>query len=133
MNDTYQARNLKMTTYLKKAMELKEHFSDVNIEQTPRDKNSHADALANLGSAVQVIESKNIPIIYLKWPAIWKQEQEIACELNIETTLMTPIFDYLQNDSLPENKDATRKVKAISARFTIIQGNLFTVPFRANT
>ena len=57
MNDTYQARDLKMTTYLKKAMELKEHFSDVNIKQIPRDKNLHADALANLGSDVQVIES----------------------------------------------------------------------------
>ena len=52
MNDTYQARDLKMTTYMKKATELKEHFSEVNIKQIPRDENSHADALANLGSAV---------------------------------------------------------------------------------
>ena len=57
--------------------------------------NSHANALTNLGSAVQVTESKNILIIYLKWPVVWKQEQEIMCELSIETTWMTPIFDYL--------------------------------------
>ena len=66
MNGVYQARDLKMTTYLKKAMELKEHFDEININQIPRDKNLHADALANLGPAVQVTESKNIPIIYLK-------------------------------------------------------------------
>ena len=70
MNGTYQARDLKMTTYLKKAMKLKEHFSNVNIEQIPRDKNSHVDALANLSSTIQVAESKNIPIIYLKWLAV---------------------------------------------------------------
>ena len=56
---------------------------------------------------------------------MWKQEQEIACELSIETTWMTPIFNYLQNHSLLENKDATRKIKATYARFTIIQGNLY--------
>ena len=55
-----------MTTYLKKAMELKECFNKIDIEQIPRDENSHADALANLSSAVQGTEPKNIPIIYLK-------------------------------------------------------------------
>ncbi|KAL5578087.1 hypothetical protein UlMin_019786 [Ulmus minor] len=68
-------------------------------------------------------------IIYLKWPVIWKQEQEEACEINIETTWMTPIFDYLQNNTLPEDKDTARKIKTISTRFTIIQGNLYRRSF----
>ncbi|KAL5583444.1 hypothetical protein UlMin_015886 [Ulmus minor] len=100
-----------------------------NIDQIPRDENSHADALANLGSAVEVTKSQTIPIIYLKWPVIWKQDQEAACEIDIETTWMTPIFDYLQNDILPNDKDTARKIKATSARFTIIQGNLFRRSF----
>ena len=86
-------------------MELKEHFDEININQIPRDENSHAKALTNLGLVIQGTESKNIPIIYLKWPAVWKQEQEMACKLSIETTWMTPIFDYLQNNSLPQIKD----------------------------
>ena len=90
-----------MTTYLKKAMELKEIFDKIDIKQIPRDENSHVDALANLGSFVQITKPKNIPIIYLKWPAVWKQEQETAYELNIEVTRMTPIFNYLQNNILP--------------------------------
>ena len=73
INSTYQARDLKMTSYLKKALELKEQFNELNIEQIPRDENSHTDALANLGSTIQVTESKTVPIIYLKWPAVWKQ------------------------------------------------------------
>ena len=110
-----KTKDLKMTTYLKKATELKEYFNKMSIEQIPRDENSHTDALANLGSAVQIIESKNVPIIYLKWLAVWKQEQETACELSIEVICMTPIFDYLQNNILPENKDTARKIKATSA------------------
>lgn len=74
MNGAYQERDLKMTTYLEKAMELKGHFEKINIDQILRDENSHAVALANLGSTVQVTESKNIPIIYLKWLAVWKHE-----------------------------------------------------------
>ena len=129
INRNYQARDLKMTAYLKKALELKVQFEEFNIEQIPRDENSHADALANLGSAVQVIKSQTVLIIYLKWPVIWKQEQEEACEINVETTWMTPIFDYLQNNTLPEDKDIARKIKTTSARFTIIQGNFYRRSF----
>ena len=82
-------------------MELKESFDEIDIEQIPRDENLHADALANLNSAIHVIEPKNIPIIYLKWHAVWKYEQETACKLNIEVTSMTSIFNYLQNNIFP--------------------------------
>ena len=60
---------------------------------------------------------------------MWKHEQEITCELCIEVTRTTPIFDNLQNKILPENKDAARKIKTTSARITIIQGNLYRVTF----
>ena len=48
MKGSYQARDLKMTTYLKKAIELKETFNKENIQHIPRDKNLHASALENL-------------------------------------------------------------------------------------
>ena len=41
-----------MTMYLKKAMELKKRFDETDIEQIPRENNSQADVLANLGLAV---------------------------------------------------------------------------------
>ena len=84
-----------MTAYLKKATELKEDFNEIKIQQISREENSHVDALANLGSVVQVTEQKCIPIIYLKWPTVWKQDKEQISELRIETTWITQIFDYL--------------------------------------
>ena len=67
--------------YLKKAKKLKESFFESNIQQISREENSHTDALANLGSAIQVTEPKYIPIIYLKWPTVWTQEQEQTYKL----------------------------------------------------
>ena len=83
---------------------MKENFDEVNIEQIPRDENLHIDALANLSSVTQVTEVKNIPLIYLKWPAVWKQDQETTYDLSIEITWMNPIFDYLQNNVLPKKR-----------------------------
>ena len=42
---------------------------------------------------------------------------------------MTPILDYLQNNTLPTERDAAQKLKATSARFTIIQGKLYRMSF----
>ena len=117
---TYQTQYLKMTAYLKKAIELKESFMEVKIQQIPRDENSHADALENLDSVAQLTEQKFSPIVYLKWPVVWKQDQGEIYELRTETTWITPIFNYIQNEILPENKEEARKIKATFARFTII-------------
>ena len=52
MKGIYQAKDLKITTYLKKAIELKENFDETCIKEILRDKNSHVDALENIGSAI---------------------------------------------------------------------------------
>ena len=58
-----------------------------------------------------------------------KHEQEEACDIDVETMWITPIFYYMQNDTLPRDKDTSQKIKATSARFTIIQGNLYRRSF----
>lgn len=42
---------------------LKTHFENFFIDQIPRNENSHADALATLGSTVEV--KADIPVLYL--------------------------------------------------------------------
>ena len=64
-----------MTAHLKKATKLKDGFDELKIQQILREENLHAYALANLGSTVQVTETKHNPIIYLKWLAVWKQDK----------------------------------------------------------
>ncbi|XP_057793251.1 uncharacterized protein LOC131009864 [Salvia miltiorrhiza] len=121
MQGTYQARDNKMTTYLTKVKELQSGFAEFTINQVPREDNSHADALANLGSSIQTTTSKTIPVIYLQWPAVWKQEEEHVSNISDRRTWMTPILEYLEQDILPDDKNEARRVKAQSARFSIIR------------
>jgi len=69
---SYQARDLKMASYLEHIKTLQPAFEEFDISQIPRVDNSHADALANLGSSIPATESQTIPLLYLQWPAVWK-------------------------------------------------------------
>ena len=63
---TYQARDTKTASYFTHVKTLQSTFKEFNITQGPRLENSHADALANLGSSVLVIESQTIPLVFLQ-------------------------------------------------------------------
>ncbi|XP_057770831.1 uncharacterized protein LOC130990626 [Salvia miltiorrhiza] len=49
----YRVKDAKMIAYLGKIKELQCSFEEFTIIQVPRGDNSHADALANLGSSIQ--------------------------------------------------------------------------------
>ncbi|XP_060972410.1 uncharacterized protein LOC133038318 [Cannabis sativa] len=115
-----------MTAYLEKTKELQSTFDEFTVSQVPRENNSHADALANLGSSIQTTSPKTIPMVYLQWPAVWKKEEEEEVnDVANEKTWMTPIIEYLEKDVLPEDKNEARRVKAQAARFSIIRGKLY--------
>ena len=69
---TYQARDLKMASYLEHVKTLQSTFEEFNIVQIPRTANSHANALANLGSSIPATESQSILLLFLQWPSVWK-------------------------------------------------------------
>ncbi|XP_062103922.1 uncharacterized protein LOC133815050 [Humulus lupulus] len=129
MQGSYQARDDKMTTNLNKTKEPQSGFDEFTISQVPRGENGHADALANLKSSIQTTNHKATPVVYLQWPAVWKGEEELINDISTDRTWMTPILEYLEQDTLPEDKNEVGRVKAQSTRFTIIQGKLYTWSF----
>uniref|UniRef100_A0A803PDR9 Integrase catalytic domain-containing protein n=1 Tax=Cannabis sativa TaxID=3483 RepID=A0A803PDR9_CANSA len=48
-------------------------IAELSLQKIPRLENSQADALANLGSAMQTKSTIAIPIIHLQWPAVWRE------------------------------------------------------------
>ena len=62
---TYQDRDLKMASYLEHVKTLQSTFEEFNISQIPRTENTHADALANLGSSIPTKKSEFISLLYL--------------------------------------------------------------------
>ncbi|XP_057791071.1 uncharacterized protein LOC131008197 [Salvia miltiorrhiza] len=86
MQGSYQAKDAKMIAYLGKTKELQLSFEDFTLSQVPRGDNSHADALANLGSSIQTTQPKVIQITCLQWPAIQKDKEEQVHEVCINPT-----------------------------------------------
>ncbi|KAJ9556978.1 LOW QUALITY PROTEIN: hypothetical protein OSB04_011592 [Centaurea solstitialis] len=70
VNGDFQAKDSKMTSYLKAVKDRIARFEYLLIEQIPRDLNMQADALANLGSAFHDPSMENIPILHLTTPTI---------------------------------------------------------------
>ncbi|KAJ9541934.1 hypothetical protein OSB04_028440 [Centaurea solstitialis] len=75
VNGDFQAKDSKMTTYLKIVKDRVARFDHFSIEQIPRDLNTQADALANLGSAFNDPSMESIPILHLTMPTIEIKEE----------------------------------------------------------
>ncbi|KAL5554777.1 hypothetical protein UlMin_042178 [Ulmus minor] len=91
--------------------------------------NSHTDALANLGSSIPATESQSIPLLYLQWPAVWKDPPTEVTTIDASDSWMTPIVRYLTSDELPEDRNEARRLRAKAARFTIHNGKLLKRSF----
>ncbi|XP_021764713.1 uncharacterized protein LOC110729291 [Chenopodium quinoa] len=65
MNGEFTAKDSKMVLYLDFAKSLATKFSTFTIKEIPRDKNTQADALANLGSTLRKSKFSSIPLIHL--------------------------------------------------------------------
>ncbi|CAL2275622.1 unnamed protein product [Prunus armeniaca] len=98
----YMAKHPRMVQYLDKVQGLLKEFHTFTIQQVPRAENTHADALASLGSALDTQFRRSIPVEHLDRPII----EEID-----------PIIDYLVNGNLPTDKSEARKVQQKASRY----------------
>jgi len=118
-----------MASYLEHIKILQPTFEEFDIAQIPRVDNSHADALANLGSSIPATESQSIPLLYLQWPAVWKDPPAEVATIDASNSWMMPIMRYLTSNELPDDKNQARRLQAKAARFTIHDGKLLKRSF----
>lgn len=62
-----------MASYLEVEKDKSKTFNPLHIAQVPRDQNTQADALPNLGSSLRDSAFTSVPIVHLMIPAISKQ------------------------------------------------------------
>ncbi|XP_038719811.1 uncharacterized protein LOC120012457 [Tripterygium wilfordii] len=108
LNGEYQAKDERMNNYLK-------------------EENQQADALTNLGSAIQVQTTQNVPLIYLESSTINKNsivEQSFVIIEN-DDDWRTPFVQYLRDDMLPQDKNEARSLQRKASRYTIANGILY--------
>ena len=115
-----------MILYLAVAQRLIKKFKSCKLTQIPREQNSQADALANLGPALETQTQTSIPLLVLQWPAtlVEPKNKEIST-IEEEETWMTPLVWYLEGDILPEDRNESRKIKKKAARYCLSQGKLY--------
>uniref|UniRef100_A0A803M663 RNase H type-1 domain-containing protein n=1 Tax=Chenopodium quinoa TaxID=63459 RepID=A0A803M663_CHEQI len=76
LNGEFAAKVKKMTAYLEIAKRKAKQFNSFSIKKVPRDKNTQADALDNLGSALRKSPFSTIPLRCL----IGDEQQEVLKE-----------------------------------------------------
>ena len=65
----YQAKDDSMIQYLAVTQRLIKKFKSCKLTKIPREQNSQADALDNLGSALKTNSQMSIPLLVLQLPA----------------------------------------------------------------
>ncbi|CAL9012860.1 unnamed protein product [Prunus brigantina] len=113
----YMAKHPRMVQYLDKVQGLLKEFPTFTIQQVPRAKNTHADALASLGSALDTQFRRSIPVEHLDRPSIEEIEPIDSMQIDEDPSWQDPIIDYLVNGNLPTDKSEAKKVQQKAARY----------------
>ncbi|GJY38561.1 reverse transcriptase domain-containing protein [Tanacetum coccineum] len=128
VNGTYIAKETDMIKYLEKVKALTSSFRAFSIKQVPRSKNKKADALSKMASTSFAHLSKKVLVEELKEKSV--NEREVLAVVEEEgDTWMTPIHEYLTDETLPAERKKARAIKRKSQRFAIINGILYKKSF----
>uniref|UniRef100_A0A2N9IQC0 Uncharacterized protein n=1 Tax=Fagus sylvatica TaxID=28930 RepID=A0A2N9IQC0_FAGSY len=123
VNGEYEAREDRMTKYLKLVREAIKWFDEVKLVQIPREQNTEADALAKLASSDETTDQ------YIEIQHSPSHLEEELSPINISNSWMTPIINYLEDETLPTDPVEARKLKVRCTRFALIQGILYKRSF----
>ncbi|KAF5779193.1 putative integrase, catalytic core, ribonuclease H domain, ribonuclease H-like superfamily [Helianthus annuus] len=130
-NGSYAVKGEKLTKYLEIVKELALSFVSFSLTQVPKEDNTEADALANLGSSLKIPEDISIPIIHILAPA------KVAMEIDEDTAVIpseeaqsyagswvSPIMKYLQHGEIPMGENP-RAFRIKVTQFTILNNVLY--------
>ena len=124
IEDTYEAKSETMVLYLQKVRDLLKKFVLVQAKHVPRAKNSRADALAKLATALQEDLGRSTPVEYLAEPSIDPYSMVVA-PVGSVPSWMDPIWDYINDGTLPDDPKEAAKIRVRSSRFTNHKGSLY--------
>ena len=121
VNGNYECKGERMKKYMK---QVKKRVDDLQakIIQIPRGENDQIDHLAKATSTEHmIIPDKVLSFIQFSPLIDLTDVQEIGSESN----WTTPLVSYLKNDTLPDSKEAARKLKVQAVRFVLIKDILY--------
>nr|GEV27607.1 reverse transcriptase domain-containing protein [Tanacetum cinerariifolium] len=99
-------------------------FTTFSISQVPRSKNKKADALSKIASTSFAHLSKQVLVEVLKDKSIKEKEVATVIEED-ELTWMTQLVDYLEEGTLPGDKNEARKLRLKARQYELMEGVLY--------
>ncbi|GJU13965.1 reverse transcriptase domain-containing protein [Tanacetum coccineum] len=128
VNGSYVAKESGMVQYLKKVKGLTRNFKEFSIKQVPQSENKKANALSKIASTSFAHISKQVLMEELKEKSL--NEKEVLVVVDEEGhTWMTPVYEYLTKEILPEDKKKARVVRYKASRYTVINETLYKKTF----
>ncbi|GJX57499.1 reverse transcriptase domain-containing protein [Tanacetum coccineum] len=104
------AKQMGMIQYLEKVKTLANSFKKFSIKQVPKSENKKADSLSKIASTKFVHLTKQVPVEELNEKSI--NEAEVLAVVKEEgDTWMTPIYEFLTEETLPAEKEKARAVR----------------------
>ncbi|GJZ55010.1 reverse transcriptase domain-containing protein [Tanacetum coccineum] len=122
VNETYTAKETDMVKYLGKVKALTNTFRSFSIKQVPRSKNKKAYALSKMAYTSFGHLSKQVLVEELKEKSVNEKEVPVVVEEERDTW-MTPIHEYLTDETLPAERKKARAIKRKPQHLVFISDN----------
>lgn len=117
-----------MKQYLARVTYLLSQFKEWKMTQIPREDNTKANALANLGSAVDISNSGTSFVIHLLRSPLILVERILISLIWLKIGAMTSLI-ILQNGTVPENKKASQQLRVQVARYWLVKRYMYQRTF----
>ena len=123
VNAELESRDPLMTKYASLVKQKLNNLSTWKIEHIPRDCNERVDALAVVAVSLPIRETIFLPINYQPESSILHAQVNQIEE--VPPSWIDPIRLYIATGELPNDRDKAHKVRIQSARFSMIDGQLY--------
>ncbi|XP_070023313.1 uncharacterized protein [Nicotiana sylvestris] len=129
VNRTFKVREDRMQRYLDKLQVSLHRFKEWTLQHVPREQNSDADALANLGSSIEDDELSSWTVVHLSRSIIEEGHAEIN-STSLTWDWRNKYIEYLKNGKLPSYPKESRTLRTKVARFILAEnGTLYKRTF----
>ncbi|XP_070029761.1 uncharacterized protein [Nicotiana sylvestris] len=118
VNKSFEVREDRMQRYLDKLQVTLHCFKEWTLDHVPREQNSEADALANLGSSVEEDDIVPRTVVQLSRSVVEKGHAEIN-STSLTWDWRNKYIEYLKNGKLPSDHEESRALRTKAARFTL--------------
>ncbi|XP_074356687.1 uncharacterized protein LOC141696445 [Apium graveolens] len=124
VNGGFQARGPRTELYMNGVQRLLEKFGSARLEGVPREENSNANTLANMGLQMDSIQLGQISLGIQEIPSV----PEIGVFQTLEIpreNWMIPIHNYIRTRALSEDKLQARRLRYQTAKYVEYDGILY--------